>query len=160
MRFRPVERDRAKMLGADANRKVIRRDRTPAYRATDCHEHIAGENDEPLHLRELGFWNAPGFRPAEFILNHVIGTNGAGVIFKLARTGGQMNPPVTLFPSIGGNTFQLSFADAPLGQYEIQGTGQLPSGWQTLSNVQADGSGQCNTWKTSSREPPHGFIAS
>ncbi len=58
------------------------------------------------------------------------GTNGAGVIYKLAQAGAQINPPVTLFPLLvaGSNTFQLSFTGVPLGQYEIQGTGQLPSG--------------------------------
>ncbi len=72
------------------------------------------------------------------------GADGAGVIYKLARTASLNNPPITLFPSItaGSNTFQLSFTGAPLGQYEIQFTGQLPSNWQTLTNVQADGAGQ------------------
>jgi uncharacterized repeat protein (TIGR03803 family) len=72
------------------------------------------------------------------------GTNGAGVIYELAQAGAPINPPVTLFPLLvtASNTLQLSFTGLPLGQYEIQGTDQLPSGWQTLTNVQADGNGQ------------------
>lgn len=72
------------------------------------------------------------------------GENGAGNLFKLARAGSQPNPPVLLTPSVaaGGSTFQISFTGVPLARYEIQATGQLPSGWQTITNVQGGGNGQ------------------
>lgn len=68
------------------------------------------------------------------------GTNGAGVIFKLAR----LNPPVPLVPSLvaPANTFQLLFTGVPMGQYEIQTGDQLPPFWQTITNVQASDNGR------------------
>ncbi len=72
------------------------------------------------------------------------GTNSGGALFKLARTTAPANPPVTLVGSMtnDGTLFQLSFASVPAGQYEIQATSQLPSGWQTLTNISPDGNTQ------------------
>jgi hypothetical protein len=72
MCFCPIECNCAKVLRADANRKLFRSDGTPPNCAHDCYEDITGENNEPLHLCEPGFWDATGFRPAELILHYVI----------------------------------------------------------------------------------------
>lgn len=72
------------------------------------------------------------------------GENGAGILFKLARTGSSANPPVTLLSSRvdGGSAFQLTFTGAPLASYAIQVSTQLPPSWQTVTNLQAGANGQ------------------
>jgi len=70
------------------------------------------------------------------------GANGAGVIFKLARAGGQTNLPATLTATMdAGNTFRLTLTGSPLASYEIQATGQLPADRQTVTNLSADANG-------------------
>lgn len=71
------------------------------------------------------------------------GANGGGVLFKLARTGTESNPPVTIdHPVVAGGQFQISFTGMPQARYEIQATGQFPPGWQTVTNLQTGDDGQ------------------